>query len=63
MEVSSGTTTAQSNVQVDVMKKSMDVQAQQVLKTLENTNEQVNEQSRQTTAQKTGLGNGLNITA
>jgi len=63
MEVSSGTSTAQSNVQVDVMKKSMDVQAQQVLKTLESANEQVDEQSRQTTAQKTGLGNGLNITA
>ena len=63
MEVSSGSSTMQSNVQVDAMKKSMDTQAQQVLKTLESTNEQVSEQSKQTTAQKIGVGSNFNITA
>jgi len=63
MDVSSSTSTTASNMQVDAMKKSMDVQANQVLKTLETTNEQVNEQSKQATAQKTGVGSNFNITA
>ena len=42
----------------DVMTKAQDVQAQQILKTLES----VNEQSKEMTAQKTGMGNSLNIT-
>ncbi len=46
------------NVQLDVMKKAQDVQAQQVLKVLES----VNQESLQTTAQKTGMGNNINIT-
>lgn len=61
MEVSSGTGTSSalaSNIQVDTMKKSMDVQEQQVLKVLDSANEQ----SKQAVAQKTGLGSNLNIT-
>ena len=55
MDVSS---TGTSAVQVDVMKKAQDVQAQQVLKVLEGASEQ----SKQVTAQKTGMGSNLNIT-
>jgi len=57
MDVSSGSTIA-GDIQVDTMKKSMDIQERQVLKVLEN----VDEVSKQNTAQKTGLGVNLNIT-
>jgi len=53
-----GSAGTMQNVQVDVMKKAQDVQAQQVLKVLES----VTQQSQQTTAQKTGMGNNINIT-
>ncbi len=56
MEVSSSTGSA--NVQVDVMKKAQETQAQQVLKVLEGAQEQ----SKEVTAQKTGVGGNLNIT-
>lgn len=59
MEVSGATSTTASAVQVDSMKKSMDVQEQQVLKVLDSSNEQ----SKEMTAQKTGMGNNLNLTA
>ncbi|MEA2099784.1 MAG: hypothetical protein U9P72_06615 [Campylobacterota bacterium] len=59
MEVSGATSTTASAVQVDSMKKSMDVQEQQVLKVLDSSNEQPKEM----TAQKTGMGNNLNLTA
>ena len=55
MDVSS---TGSTSVQVDVMKKAQEVQAQQVLKVLESANEQ----SKQVTAQKTGVGSNINIT-
>ena len=58
MDVSSSGGTTASSTQVEAMKKSMDVQEQQVLKALES----VNEVSKQNTAQKTGLGVNLNIT-
>ena len=54
----SNASTAQ-NIQIDVMKKAQDVQAQQVLKVLESANEQ----SQQVTAQKTGIGQNINIMA
>jgi len=47
------------NIQIDVMKKAQNVQAQQVLKVLENANEQ----SQQVAAQKTGIGQNINIMA
>jgi soluble cytochrome b562 len=56
MDVSSST--ASTGLQVEAMKKAQDVQAQQVLKTLES----VAEQSKEMTAQKTGMGNNINIT-
>jgi len=59
MEVSGASSTVSSNIQVDSMKKSMDVQEQQVLKVLESANEQ----SKEVTAQKTGMGKNLNLTA
>jgi len=59
MEVSGTSSTMSSNIQVDSMKKSMDVQEQQVLKVLESANEQ----SKEITAQKTGMGKNLNLTA
>jgi len=58
MEVSSSATTDASSVQVEALKKAMEVQEQQVLKVLESANEQ----SKTITAQKTGIGNSLNIT-
>ena len=54
----SNASTAQ-NVQIDVMKKAQEVQAQQVLKVLESANEQ----SQQVAAQKTGIGQNINILA
>ncbi len=54
----SNASTAQ-NIQIDVMKKAQDVQAQQVLKVLESANEQ----SQQVAAQKTGIGQNINIMA
>ncbi|MEO1938001.1 MAG: putative motility protein [Sulfurimonas sp.] len=54
----SNASTAQ-NIQIDVMKKAQDVQAQQVLKVLESANEQ----SQQVAAQKTGVGQNINIMA
>jgi len=56
MDVSSATS---STMQVEAMKKAQDVQAQQVLKTIE----AASEQSKQITAQKTGMGNNINLTA
>ncbi len=53
-----GSAGTMQSVQVDVMKKAQDVQAQQVLKVLESATQQ----SQQTTAQKTGMGNNINIT-
>ena len=54
----SSASTAQ-NVQIDVMKKAQEIQAQQVLKVLESANEQ----SQQVAAQKTGIGQNINILA
>ncbi len=65
MDVSSSTgTTSTANTTgtsapIEALKKSMDVQEQQVLKVLESASEQ----SKQMTAQKTGMGNSLNLTA
>lgn len=59
MDVSSSTQTAAGVGQADIIKKSIDVQEQQVLKVLESASEQ----SKQTTAQKTGIGNSINLTA
>ncbi len=57
MNVSSSGATTQSSTQVEVMKKAMETQEQQVLKILEGASEQ----SQKITAQKTGIGNNLNI--
>lgn len=59
MDVSSSTANVNSSVQIDALKKSMDVQERSVLKVLES----VGEQSKQVTAQKTGMGGNLNLTA
>lgn len=56
MDVSSTPSTGAGH-QVDVLKKAIDVQEQQVLKVLEGASQQ----SQQVTAQKTGMGNSLNI--
>lgn len=48
-----------SSTQVEVLKKSMEVQERSVLKVLESANEQ----AKQVTAQKTGMGNNINFTA
>lgn len=56
MDVSSTPSTGTGN-QVEVLKKAIDVQEQQVLKVLEGASQQ----SQQVTAQKTGMGNSLNI--
>jgi len=58
MEVQSSPNTASGLGQADIIKKSLDVQEQQVLKILESASEQ----SKQMTAQKTGIGNSINIT-
>ena len=59
MEVSSSTQTSSGLGQADIIKKSIDVQEQQVLKILESASEQ----SKQMTAQKTGIGKNINLTA
>jgi len=53
------TSTNSSDIQVDTMKKSIDVQEQQALKIIEGSTEQ----SKEMTAQKTGMGNSLNLMA
>jgi len=58
MEVSNSGTQA-SSVGVEALKKSIDVQEQQVLKVLESSAQQ----SQQVSAQKTGLGTHLNISS
>ena len=58
MDVSSSTNTDIGSVQVDALKKSIEVTERGVLKVLESAAEQ----SKQVTAQKTGVGNNLNIT-
>ena len=58
MEVQSSPEIASGLGQADIIKKSIDVQEQQVLKVLESATEQ----SKQVTAQKTGIGNSINIT-
>ena len=57
MDVSS--TTAPSSTQVEALKKSTEVQEQQILKTLE----KVSEESQKVSAQKTGVGVNLNVSA
>lgn len=58
MDVSSSTATGSGAVQVETMKKAIEVQEKQVLQILEGAAEQ----SKQVTAQKTGVGNNINIT-
>ncbi|MBW6487589.1 putative motility protein [Sulfurimonas sp.] len=57
MNVSSSTAAAPSSTHIEVMKKAMETQEQQVLKILEGSAEQ----SQKVAAQKTGIGNNLNI--
>ncbi|MDO9266540.1 MAG: putative motility protein [Sulfurimonas sp.] len=57
MDISSSTAAVPSSTQIEVMKKAMETQEQQVLKVLESANEQ----SQKVAAQKTGLGNNLNM--
>ena len=59
MDVSSSQGTQASSTQVEALKKSLDVQEQQVLKVLESATQQ----SQETSAQKTGLGTHLNTSA
>ncbi len=59
MDVSSSGATAPSSTHIEVMKKAMETQEQQVLKVLESSNEE----SQKIAAQKNGLGINLNITA
>ena len=57
MDVSSSSHANTASVQVDALKKSLDVQERDTLKILESSAEQ----SKQVNAQKTGLGNHINI--
>lgn len=59
MDVSSSGAAAPSSTHIEVMKKAIDTQEQQVLKVLESSNEQ----SQKAAAQKNSLGINLNITA
>ena len=54
-----GASSQQSAIQVEVMKKAQDVQAQQVLRVLESTAQD----TQQAVAQKTGMGQNLDIQA
>jgi hypothetical protein len=58
MEVSSSNGTGSVSAQVEVIKKSTEIQEQQVLKILESASQL----SQDTTAQKTGVGRNINIT-
>jgi hypothetical protein len=57
MNVSSSSSPTPASTQVEVMKKALQTQEQQVLKILEGAAEQ----SQKVAAQKTGIGNNLNI--
>jgi len=57
MEVSSTSSTTSASVQVDAQKKAQDVQSEQVLKLIEESDKQTQEM----TAKKTGIGSKLNI--
>lgn len=57
MDISSSVATTPSSTQIEVMKKALESEEQQVLKVLESANEQ----SQKVAAQKTGLGNNLNM--
>ena len=59
MDVSSSSGIGSASAQIEVMKKSTEIQERQVLKVLESANEQ----SQKISAQKTGLGSQLNISA
>ena len=58
MDVSSSPSADMGTVQVEALKKSIDVAERATLKVLESATEQ----SQQTTAQKTGIGSNINIT-
>lgn len=58
MDVSSSTKPDMGSVQVDALKKSIDVAERATLKVLESADEQ----AKQMAAQKTGVGSNLNIT-
>jgi len=57
MDVSTSTNADMSSVQVEALKKSMDVSQRAALKVLESATEQ----SQQMAVQKTGIGTNLNI--
>ena len=57
--ITGGTAATQTAIQVDVMKKAQDVQAQQVLSLLESSSAQ----NSQAAAQLTGVGVNLDIRA
>lgn len=57
MDVSSSTNADMGSVQVEALKKSMEVAERATLKVLESATEQ----SKQVTAQKTGIGSHINI--
>ncbi len=57
MDVSSSTSTEPGSVQVEALKKSLEVTERDTLKVLQSATEQ----SKQVTAQKTGIGTHLNI--
>jgi hypothetical protein len=59
MDVTSSPSTDIGSVQIDALKKSIDVPQRDVLKILESSAEQ----SKGISAQKTGIGSNLNITA
>ena len=57
MDVSSTQSADMGSVQVEALKKSLDVTERATLKVLESATEQ----AQQTTAQKTGIGGNVNI--
>ena len=58
MDVSSSQSADMGSVQVEALKKSMEVAERATLKVLESATEQ----SKDVTAQKTGIGSNINIT-
>ncbi|MBD3823248.1 MAG: hypothetical protein IE916_01890 [Epsilonproteobacteria bacterium] len=59
MDVSSSTNTTAGTLQIDAMKKAMNVQEQAIMKVLESSQQQ----SAQVAAQATGIGQKLDVSA
>jgi hypothetical protein len=64
MNVSSAAPTDKSSLQVDVLKKALNSQEDQVLKVLNNSDKQLQDvQAQENVSRQTGIGSNLNIKA